>query len=493
MSPAVLIIDSDLARGDRIAGVLEFLDHPAPCFATPAAALDSPEAAGRCCAVALGDCGDETGLLPLILRLRALPLPPPLWLLPGEAGRIARQAGYPETLLWSLDFPLKREQVAELSRRAGLRAAEAARASQLGDGIGPTGASPAVQRLRRLIEQVAPHDTTVLVTGESGTGKEVVARAIHERSPRRRGPFVAINCGAIPAELLESELFGHEKGAFTGALTARKGRFEFAEGGTLLLDEIGDMSLPMQVKLLRVLQERCFERVGGNQTIRCNVRVVAATHRNLDQAIGDNRFREDLFYRLNVFPVEMPALRERSEDLPLLVTALTRQLEEAGRGKVRLSGEAIEVLKRHPWPGNVRELANLIERLAVLHPEAVVRPQDLPAKYRGGLPEVLPERESPLPEYPNLPEPLPTEEQSESAMLMLGREDELPEEGLDLKEHIARIEIALIRAALARADGVVAHAALFLGLRRTTLAEKLRKYGLDRDGVVVREGEAELT
>ncbi len=487
MSPAVLIIDSDIARGERVAGALEFMGHAAHAFANAGDPLRQPAILESARAVVVGQA-ESAGLARLLTRLRGLPLPPPLWLLPTDAGRDAREAGYPETLIWPLDFPLQREQLGELSRRAETRAAEAARAAQLGDGIGPTGSSPAVQRLRKLIDQVAPHDTTVLITGESGTGKEVVARAIHERSTRRKGPFVAINCGAIPPELLESELFGHEKGAFTGALNARKGRFEFAEGGTLLLDEIGDMSMPMQVKLLRVLQERCFERVGGNQTIRCNVRVIAATHRNLDEAISDNRFREDLFYRLNVFPIEMPPLRERSADLPLLIAALTRQLEESGRGRVRLSSEAIEVLKHHPWPGNVREVSNLIERLAVLHPEAVVRVQDLPAKYRGDAAEPLPERESPLPGHPNLPDDLPPEERSESAMLLMAREDELPEEGIDLKEHIARIEVALIRAALARADGVVAHAAMFLGLRRTTLAEKLRKYGLDRDGVV-REGE----
>ena len=208
----------------------------------------------------------------------------------------------------------------------------------------------------------------MLVLGESGTGKEVVSRAIHQRSPRRDGPFVAINCGAIPADLLESELFGHEKGAFTGALTARKGRFEMAEGGTLLLDEIGDMSLPMQVKLLRVLQERSFERVGGNQTIRCNVRVVAATHRDLETRIAEGKFREDLFYRLNVFPIEVPALRERREDLPALVETIAAQLARTGRGEVRFTPEALQALSSYEWPGNVRELTNLVERLAVLHP-----------------------------------------------------------------------------------------------------------------------------
>src|SRR5690606_3059899 len=211
----------------------------------------------------------------------------------------------------------------------------------------------------------APFDTTVLLLGESGTGKEVAARAVHARSKRRDNPFVAINCGAIPPELLESELFGHEKGAFTGALSARKGRFEMADGGTLLLDEIGDMSLPMQVKLLRVLQERSFERVGGNQTIHCNVRVIAATHRDLEDRIASNQFREDLYYRLNVFPIEMPALRERSDDLPMLVGTLAAQLGRTGRGEVRFAEEALQALRGYAWPGNVRELTNLVERMAV--------------------------------------------------------------------------------------------------------------------------------
>src|SRR5689334_21692791 len=183
----------------------------------------------------------------------------------------------------------------------------------------PTGTSSAIAAVNRLIQQVAPYDSTVLILGESGTGKEIAARSIHEASPRRQRPFVAINCGAIPAELLESELFGHEKGSFTGAVTTRKGRFEIAEGGTLFLDEIGDMSMTMQVKLLRVLQERSFERIGSHATIRCNVRIIAATHRNLEDAIAKGAFREDLFYRLNVFPIEMPPLRSRLVDLPLLV------------------------------------------------------------------------------------------------------------------------------------------------------------------------------
>ena len=230
----------------------------------------------------------------------------------------------------------------------------------------PSGQSESIRHVGALIRQVAAHDSTVLVLGESGTGKEVTARAIHELSPRRARPFVALNCGAIPAELLESELFGHEKGSFTGAIAARKGRFEIAEGGTLFLDEIGDMSPSMQVKLLRVLQERVFERVGNHVPIRCNVRIIAATHRNLEESIGRGTFREDLYHRLNVFPIEMPSLRSRIEDLPQLVARLHRaQRGRRPRPRVQLSPRTLEALGRYRWTGNVRELANLIERLSI--------------------------------------------------------------------------------------------------------------------------------
>ena len=211
----------------------------------------------------------------------------------------------------------------------------------------------------------------------------MVARHIHELSGRAAHPFVPVNCGAIPADLLESELFGHEKGAFTGALSTRLGRFEFAEGGTLFLDEIGDMSLQMQVKLLRVLQERSFERVGSNKTIRCNVRIIAATHRDLDAAIIAGRFREDLYYRLNVFPLQMPPLRERLDDLPVLIEHLVqRQGHSAGRA-IQFDQSAMSCLARNRWPGNVRELANLLERLAILFPAQTITAADLPDRYRG--------------------------------------------------------------------------------------------------------------
>jgi len=244
------------------------------------------------------------------------------------------------------------------------------------------GTSRQIQAVRSMMGQVADKDVTVLIAGESGTGKEVVARNLHYNSPRRKKPFVPVNCGAIPAELLESELFGHEKGAFTGAINARAGRFELAEGGTLFLDEIGDMPLHMQVKILRVLQEKSYERVGGNKSFQTDVRIVAATHRNLEKMIEDGQFREDLYYRLNVFPIEMPSLRERAEDIPLLINELVSRLESEKRGSIRFNSAAIMSLCQHLWHGNVRELANLVERMAIMHPFGVVGVQDLPQKYR---------------------------------------------------------------------------------------------------------------
>jgi sigma-54 specific flagellar transcriptional regulator A len=362
--------------------------------------------------------------------------------------------------------------------------ARSARGSEPSTARMPSGTSAAIRAVVGLIRQVAVHDSTVLILGESGTGKEVAARAIHDLSPRRNRPFVAVNCGAIPAELLESELFGHEKGAFTGAIAARKGRFEIAEGGTLFLDEIGDMSPPMQVKLLRVLQERVFERVGNHVPMRCNVRIVAATHRNLETSIAHGTFREDLFHRLNVFPIEMPALRERREDLPALVAEFADRNAADGRGALRFSAAALAALAECRWSGNVRELGNLIERLSITCAGGCVEVADLPPKYQppsgweylataaagaamepAALPETavlaLLERAAP-PVSPAGAAPMHT----------------LPEEGIDLREHLLGIEGALVRAALARANGTVAQAARLLNLRRTTLVERLRKLDL---------------
>lgn len=346
------------------------------------------------------------------------------------------------------------------------------------------GRSDSISQVRRLIEQVASTDASVLILGESGTGKEVVARNIHYHSSRGKGPFVPVNCGAIPPDLLESELFGHEKGAFTGAISSRKGRFELADGGTLFLDEIGDMPMSMQVKLLRVLQERSFERVGGNKTIKVNVRIVAATHRNLDKMIADNTFREDLYYRLNVFPIEMPALRERIEDIPLLLQELLARMEAEGAKLIHFTPRAITSLMEHEWAGNVRELANLVERLIILYPGEMVDVNHLPMKYRySHIPDFQPEDNF-----------LSTEEQEQSALAdmfastYVEEEDpaglnDLPPEGLNLKEMLAELEVEMIRQALEAQAGVVARAADMLGMRRTTLVEKMRKYGLNKEDI----------
>jgi sigma-54 specific flagellar transcriptional regulator A len=342
------------------------------------------------------------------------------------------------------------------------------------------GRSEGIAKVRHLINQVSSSDATVIVLGQSGTGKEVVARNIHYLSERRDGPFIPVNCGAIPAELLESELFGHEKGSFTGAISARKGRFELAEGGTLFLDEVGDMPLQMQVKLLRVLQERVFERVGGSKTIAANVRIIAATHRDLETMIIDNSFREDLYYRLNVFPIEMPALSERRDDVPLLLHELVSRVFNEGRGKVRFTQRAIESLKEHNWSGNVRELSNLVERLTILFPGGLVDVNDLPHKYRYiDVPEYCVEVSEEQLERDALASIFSDEEPVEIPETRFP--SELPPEGVKLKDLLAELEIDMIRQALEQQDSVVARAAEMLGIRRTTLVEKMRKYGLGKD------------
>ena len=347
------------------------------------------------------------------------------------------------------------------------------------------GKSLAMQQVRRMLEKVATRDANVLILGESGTGKEVMAQNLHRFSKRCDGPFVPVNCGAIPGELLESELFGHEKGAFTGAFSARQGRFELAQGGTLFLDEIGDMPLQMQVKLLRVLQERTFERVGSNKTIQADVRIVAATHRDLEQHVSQGKFREDLYYRLNVFPIDVPALKERTEDIPLLANAIISRLKKEEGAIVRFTQDAMDSLQDYHWPGNVRELANLIERLIILYPDGVVDLADLPAKYRNR--EVVRTETSELVEADefNVQDLWQQDvsglvEDIENESFIPGGDVTIPEEGLDLKQYLADMEIELINRALDDVDGVVARAAEKLKMRRTTLVEKMRKYDIQR-------------
>ncbi|MDN3614406.1 MAG: sigma-54 dependent transcriptional regulator [Vibrio gallaecicus] len=392
-----------------------------------------------------------------------------------------------------LELPLNYPQVSDALRhckdflgRKGVQVVSSSRKNTLFRSL--VGQSLGIQDVRHLIEQVSSTEANVLILGESGTGKEVVARNIHYHSPRRSGPFVPVNCGAIPPDLLESELFGHEKGAFTGAITSRKGRFELADGGTLFLDEIGDMPMAMQVKLLRVLQERSFERVGGNNTIKANVRVIAATHRNLENMIDDESFREDLYYRINVFPIEMPALKDRKEDIPLLLQELMTRMEAEGSLPICFTPRSINSLMEHDWPGNVRELANLVERMVILYPNSLVDVNHLPTKYRySDIPEFQPEHHAFASEEELEQDALAdifsesfSFDQSDELVDHVNAPQELPPEGVNLKELLADLEINMINQALEAQGGVVARAADMLGMRRTTLVEKMRKYNLQR-------------
>ncbi len=476
----VLVIDADAERAENLRTVLDFVDHR-PVVVENCAALDLAQHRQRDWAAIVVGRVEDGDLANFTAWLKKDRMHPPLLVLQPYHDHVLESSGLDRSACMQLDAPVRYSQLSELLRRASLLGLEKdSAASRLS---GPTGNSPSVRRVRRMIEQVAAFETTVLITGESGTGKEVVARAIHERSERADKPFVAVNCGAIPHELLESELFGHEKGAFTGAITARKGRFEMADGGTLFLDEIGDMPLSMQVKILRVLQERTYERVGANRSSQCDVRIIAATHRNLEDAIVKGSFREDLFYRLNVFPIEMPPLRERLEDLPLLIDDLISALERSGHGTVRLGSDAVHALRGYHWPGNVRELSNLIERLAVLHPGATVGVGDLPQRYRAQLSEAVATAEPVEAAAPEAEASTAPQEaaQADAVVAAANPESELPPEGLNLKDHMEAIELNLIRQALQQSGGVVAHAAKLLDMRRTTLVEKLRKYGLSRE------------
>lgn len=318
------------------------------------------------------------------------------------------------------------------------------------------GNSVAIQKVKDLIQQVANTHASVLIYGESGTGKELIARNIHAQSARANEPFIAINCGAIPADLLESELFGHEKGAFTGAVNVRQGRFELANNGTIFLDEIGDMPLLMQVKLLRVLQEKTFERVGGNKTLSTDVRVIAATNQDLVKRIAAQQFREDLFYRLNVFPIEVPSLRARISDIPALIDHILGNLQQQ-IPVCTFSSVALQKLINYSWPGNIRELINMVERICIMYPEQEVSAQQLPA---------------------DITQELPGRAAMDQVIMVKA---DLNDNGFDLKQHLETIEINLINEALLKAQGVVATAARILGIRRTTLIEKMKKYHIVRN------------
>ncbi len=401
------------------------------------------------------------------------------------------------------------------------------------------GASSEINAVRSLIRAIARSNSTALILGESGTGKELVARALHDLSDRRDAHFVPVNCAAIPKELIESELFGHRKGAFTGALADRIGRFELAHGGTLFLDEIGDLAMDMQVKLLRVLQERAIDPIGASRPVPIDVRIIAATHRDIEGEIASGHFRQDLFYRLNVLPIEMPPLRTRLDDIPVLVEHFARRLAQGNAAPIRIAADLLHVFQCYDWPGNVRELTNLVDRLSVLYPGARLSLASVPnvmlprgmriyAEQMASMSEIAPHAErdeqatQTTADVPGLDVPsadpdgnsapkfglsgaLTLGEQSGASLvsehgiasgirsveeIVMMVEDEadltaetnqfstLPEDGLHLKEHLAEIERTLIAQALERSAGNISQTARLLRLQRTTLIEKLNKYAL---------------
>lgn len=473
----VLLVDDNEQRRHDMRVILDFLGEEAVTAGSGdwrKAVESSVDDSTEICAVLLGECRSSS-LSAVVEALLSWDKGLPVLFMDDSEVIDALPETQRRAVLANLEFPPSYNKLLDSLHRCQIyreqythnRSRGERREVQLFRSL--VGTSRQIQTVRELIMQVADKDVSVMIQGESGTGKEVVARNLHYHSHRRNKPFVPVNCGAIPAELLESELFGHEKGAFTGAINSRPGRFELAEGGTLFLDEIGDMPLNMQVKILRVLQEHTFERVGSNKTLHANVRIIAATHKNLEHMIEEGTFREDLYYRLNVFPIDMPSLRERVEDLPLLLNELISRLENEKRGSIRFNSAAIMSLCRHDWPGNVRELANLVERLAILHPYGVIGVPELPKKFRhvDGIDE------------DNGIAPLPDVTQTER-LAGVDSPALLPVNGLDLREYLQDLECSLIQQALDDANGVVARAAEKLNIRRTTLVEKMRKYNLGK-------------
>lgn len=473
----ILLIDDDETSSQNLRTVLAFLGESTLTSNTLAwedAVQESGLKSSQFSAAIVANCG-AVGLVSLLQELRAwegglpfilvgahdLPQEIDPHLLSGITSQLPSELSYQPLLDALHKAKLFHEHFNRLRDFDGVRDFNMFRSL--------VGESDALQKVRYMMGQVANKEVSVLITGESGTGKEVVARNLHLNSDRSDKPFIPINCGAIPRELLESELFGHEKGAFTGAIASRPGRFELADGGTLFLDEIGDMPLSMQVKLLRVLQEQSFERVGGVNTLQADVRILAATHKNLEEMILSGEFRQDLYYRINVFPIEMPSLRARPEDIPLLLNELITIMESENRGSVRFNSSAIQALCRYEWPGNVRELANLVERMAILYPHGIVGIEDLPEKFR---------------EYVDVAESLSFSSVSvvplQKKATSLSEGDLLPLSGIDLKEYLSNLEKDLIEKALSDSCGVVARAADRLQLGRTTLVEKMRKYNLQK-------------
>jgi DNA-binding NtrC family response regulator len=435
-----VVYDGDAPRAERVAEVLRTLgleplliDHSALMRAVIQAPSTPP-------ALLIGDVADcDWRELGAALREQLGDVPVVAYGSSAVSDQLLAALG---PRLQRLQFPFKHTALA-----AALRVPVEAALEEAGDVNMPTGTSPAVREVSALIRQVAAHDSSVLILGESGTGKELAARAIHDASPRRQRPFVAINCGAIPETLLESELFGYEKGAFTGAVRQTKGKIELASGGTLFLDEIGDMPSALQVKLLRFLQERRIDRLGGRVPVEVDVRVICATHQNLEKQIADGRFREDLFYRISGIPIFIPPLRERGEDAVLIARHLIEKFAlEQGKRPPPLGEDAIEAIRRHPWRGNVRELENRIRRAIILSSSSELRATDLDLA-------------------PGAPEPV-----AEAA----GKPP------VSLREARERAERQIVHQALHQAQGNLSAAARLLEVSRPTLYALLRQYRLEQ-------------
>jgi two-component system nitrogen regulation response regulator NtrX len=456
--PSVLIVD-DEANIRRMVGALlsaegyDVVDAPDGRAGLAAAAAHDPD-------VALMDLmmpGDLDGLA-VLERLRASSPDLPVIMMSGRAALADAVRATRLGAFTFLEKPLTPESVllalaSALELRQARRTARALR-EDLGLTADMVGDSPAMREVRRLIAQVGPTDARVLVTGESGTGKELVAAALHASSPRRDHPFVRVNCAAIPRDLVESEMFGHEKGAFTGATERRIGRFELAHTGTLLLDEVGDLGLDAQAKLLRAIEAREIERVGGGKPIRVDVRIIAATNKDLTRAVREGSFREDLLFRLNVIPIELPPLRERSGDIPLLMQHFAaRHRARTGQPCCGWSAAVQDVFVRYAWPGNVRELANIIERLSILHPGGTVSPEQVR--------RLLPDGHTP-----------PT------AMMAVVRDETAEPLAHSLRDALEHYERQLISRALAQARGNMAEAARRLQTDRPNLYRRMRRLGL---------------
>ena len=453
----ILVVDDEATQAGLLAGALRAEGHDAVAFSLPEKALEALAASGADLLITDHRMPRMTGLE---LIQKALGIDPGLLAIivtaygTVEDAVLAMKAGAFDYLTKPVDLDHLLLLVEKARTRHDLvRENQELKKSleRYGRVQSIIGDSPAMREVFSKIHRVAPTDATVLITGESGTGKELVAQAIHRASPRATGPFVAVNCAALAETLLESELFGHEKGAFTGAAFLKKGRFELADGGTLFLDEIGELSLPLQVKLLRVLQEKVFERVGGVKPISVNIRLIAATNRKLREEMLRGRFREDLFYRLNVVQVTLPPLRERPEDLRLLISHFLQKYQN-----IRLSGapvtsvdpEVERLFLEYHWPGNVRELENAIERAIILCPSDTISVSDLPRDFKQSISNTL------------HIEGIPADATLHDALTM--------------------VEKSMIKRALKMADNVQSHAADILGIGKSGLSQKLKKFGMEQ-------------